>query len=72
MTDTPTPFSDTIPQSDRTVPDQSFSETMLVATPAQRLDWLEEALHLAYASGALKPKRLIEKEEWESMGSEPR
>jgi hypothetical protein len=27
----------------------------LAATPAQRLAWLEEALELAYRSGALKP-----------------
>jgi len=29
-------------------------ETMLMATPAQRLAWLEEALRLAHASGALR------------------
>ncbi len=28
-------------------------ETTLAATPAQRLAWLEEALELAYRSGAL-------------------
>jgi hypothetical protein len=28
------------------------------------LAWLEEALQLAYASGALKPRRFITKEEW--------
>ena len=31
-------------------------ETMLRATPAQRLVWLEEALTVAYQSGALKPR----------------
>ena len=29
-------------------------ETMLAATPAQRLAWLEAALRLAHASGALE------------------
>ena len=52
--------------------DQSLLSATLVATPAQRLAWLEEAINLAYASGALKPRRLIEKEEWEAMGSLPR
>ena len=31
--------------------------TMLAATPAQRLAWLEEALRLAHASGALTATR---------------
>jgi len=52
--------------------DQSLLAATLPATPAQRLAWLEEALRVAYASGALKPRRLIEKEEWEGMGSFPR
>jgi hypothetical protein len=52
--------------------DQNLLSATLSATPAQRLAWLEEALSLAYASGALKPRRLIEKEEWEGMGSLPR
>ncbi len=47
--------------------DQSRLDATLAATPAQRLAWLEEALRVAYASGALKPRRLIEKEEWEGM-----
>ena len=33
--------------------EQAQLETMLMATPAQRLAWLEEALRLAHASGAL-------------------
>ena len=33
--------------------EQAQLETMLTATPAQRLAWLEEAMRLAYASGAL-------------------
>ena len=52
--------------------DQSLLSATLVATPTQRLAWLEEALSVAYASGALKPRQLIEKEEWEAMGSSPR
>ena len=52
--------------------DQSQLSATLVATPTQRLAWLEEALSVAYASGALKPRQLIEKEEWEAMGSLPR
>lgn len=52
--------------------DQSLLAATLTATPAQRLAWLEEALHLAYASGALKPRKPISQEEWEAMGSSPR
>ena len=33
-------------------------ETMLTATPAQRLAWLDEAMRLAYASGALGADRV--------------
>ncbi len=51
--------------------DQSLLSATLMATPAQRLAWLEEALRLAYATGALKPRRMISKEEWEAMGSSP-
>ena len=32
-------------------------ETVLTATPAQRLAWLEEALRFAHASGALAAAR---------------
>ena len=32
-------------------------ETMLTATPAQRLAWLEQAMRLAHASGALEAAR---------------
>ena len=32
-------------------------EAVLTATPAQRLAWLEEALRLAHASGALAAAR---------------
>ncbi|MDF0673758.1 MAG: hypothetical protein P0120_05365 [Nitrospira sp.] len=43
--------------------DQSLLSATLVATPAQRLAWPEEALQLAYATGALKPRRMMTKEE---------
>lgn len=49
--------------------DQSLLSATLMATPTQRIAWLEEALQLAYASGALKPRRFISKEEWDAMGS---
>ena len=32
-------------------------ETILAATPAQRLAWLEEAMRIAHASGALAAAR---------------
>ena len=35
--------------------DQSLLSATLMATPTQRIAWLEEVLELAYASGALKP-----------------
>lgn len=51
--------------------DQSLLSATLMATPAQRIAWLEEALQLAYATGALKPRRFITQEEWDAMGSSP-
>jgi hypothetical protein len=51
--------------------DQSLRSATLMATPAQRLAWLEEALRLAYASGALKPRKFLTQEEWDAMGSSP-
>jgi len=41
-------------QADWNADDQSLLVATLSATPAQRLAWLEEALRVAYASGALK------------------
>jgi hypothetical protein len=32
-------------------------DAVLAASPAQRLAWLEAALHLAFASGAITPRR---------------
>ena len=52
--------------------DQSLLDATLAATPTQRIAWLEEALRLAYATGALKPRRMISKEEWDVMGSLPK
>ena len=49
--------------------DQSLLSATLMATPTQRIAWLEEALQLAYATGALKPRRMLTKEEWDAMGS---
>jgi hypothetical protein len=50
---------------------QNLLDATLAATPTQRIAWLEEALQLAYATGALKPRRFISKEEWDAMGSLP-
>ena len=48
---------------------ETLLQASLAATPTQRIAWLEEALQLAYVTGALKPRRFISKEEWEAMGS---
>lgn len=48
--------------------EQSLLSATLMATPTQRIAWLEEALQLAYATGALKPRRFLSEEEWEAMG----
>lgn len=47
--------------------DQSLLSATLLATPTQRIAWLEEALQLAYATGALKPKRFLSKEGWDGL-----
>jgi hypothetical protein len=52
--------------------DQSLLSATLMATPTQRIAWLEEALQLAHATGALKPRRFISKEEWDAMGKSSR
>ncbi len=72
MADKPSVSSKVAPRENWNAADQNLLSATLAATPAQRLAWLEEALGVAYASGALKPKRLIENEEWEEMGSSPR
>lgn len=51
--------------------DQSLLSATLMATPAQRLAWLDEALQLAYATGALKPRKFLTQEEWDAMGTSP-
>ncbi len=72
MANKPAVFSDVAQLADWNADAQNLLSATLSATPAQRLAWLEEALRLAYASGALKPKRLIKKEEWEAMSLSPR
>jgi hypothetical protein len=67
MTRKPASPSKSAAQPDWNADDQNLLSATLSATPTQRLAWLEEALRVAYASGALKPRRLIEKEEWEGM-----
>jgi hypothetical protein len=52
--------------------DQNLLSATLMAMPTQRMAWLEEVLQLAYASGALKPRRFISKEEWDAMGKTAR
>lgn len=49
--------------------DQSLLSATLMATPTQRIAWLEETLQLAYATGALKPRRVMTQEEWDAVGS---
>ena len=49
--------------------DQNLLTATVSATPAQRLAWLEEALQLAYASGALKPRSPIAKTDWDAASS---
>lgn len=57
--------------NDWSASDQSLLDASLAATPTQRIAWLEEALQLAYATGALKPRRIMTQEEWDAMGSSP-
>jgi hypothetical protein len=49
--------------------DQDLLAATLSATPLQRLAWLEEALQVAYASGALKPRTSITKGDWDAVSS---
>ena len=72
MANKPAVSSDAVQPADWNADDQNLLLATLSATPAQRLEWLEEALRVAYASGALKPRRLIEKKEWEAMSLSPR
>jgi hypothetical protein len=72
MANKPVVSSDLAQPADWNAEDQNLLSATLSATPAQRLAWLEEALCVAYASGALKPRRLIEKKEWEAMSLSPR
>lgn len=63
--------SDVTQLADWNVDDQNLLAATLSATPAQRLAWLEEALQLAYACGALKPRALITKGDWEAVSTRP-
>lgn len=72
MIDQPIPSSEPAGEIHWNADEQSLLAATMAATPSQRIAWLEEALHLDYASGALKPRRLITKEEWEAVGSSPR
>lgn len=71
MTKKPEPYSEPTEEVDRNADDQSLLAATLMATPTQRIAWLEETLQLAYATGALKPRRMMTKEEWDAMGSSP-
>jgi hypothetical protein len=44
--------------------DQSLLSATFMATPTQRIAWLEEALQLAYATGALKARKFLTQQEW--------
>jgi hypothetical protein len=72
MAGKPSVLSDVMQPVDWNADDQCLLAATLSATPAQRLAWLEEALHLAYASGALKPRAPIGKREWETASSASR
>lgn len=57
MTPKPAVKTDAAPRMDWEPAAQSLLAATLSATPTQRLAWLEEALALAYASGALKLRK---------------
>lgn len=56
MTPKADPSDGPVEQPEWDADNQRLLSATLLATPAQRLAWLEEALRLAYASGALKPR----------------
>jgi hypothetical protein len=63
MAENSTVSSQAMQPGDRSADDQKLLAATFMATPTQRIAWLEEALRLAYATGALKPRRFISKEE---------
>jgi hypothetical protein len=72
MTDETTPHFEPVEpagQHNWNADDQNLLAATLMATLTQRIAWLEEALQLAYATGALKPRRFLTQEEWDAMGS---
>ncbi|CBK43067.1 protein of unknown function [Nitrospira defluvii] len=64
--------SDVTQSTDWNADNQNLLAATLSATPVQRLAWLEEALQLAYASDALKPRSLITQRDWDATSSGPR
>ncbi|MGE0643103.1 MAG: hypothetical protein AB7P24_05490 [Nitrospira sp.] len=64
-------FSQEMQPVDWNADDQNLLSATLMATPTQRIAWLEESLQLAYVSGGLKLRRFISEEEWDVMGSSP-
>jgi hypothetical protein len=72
MTDKPAPSSEPTGEVNWSADDQNLLAATLMATPTQRIAWLEEVLQLAYATGALKPRRMMTKEEWDATGSSNR
>jgi hypothetical protein len=71
MADESSPFGP-LPHPSKNADPETFLEASLAATPTQRIAWLEEALQLAYATGALKPRKFLTQEEWDAMGSSSR
>ena len=72
MTDTSNSSSGSASRDGQPAADQAFLEAMRLATPTERIVWLEGVLRQAYDSGALEPRRFIGKEEWDATGLSPR
>lgn len=58
---------DLLPHPSESPDSETLFQESLVATPTQRIAWLEESLQLAYTTGVLWPRRFISKEVWEPM-----
>jgi hypothetical protein len=69
MAENSTVSSQEMHPADWNADDQNLVAATLMATPTQRIAWLEEVLRLAYATGALKPRKFLTQEEWDAMGS---
>ena len=70
--DTSSRFLGSAPGDEHTSHVRTFFEAMRAATPTERIAWLEATLQAAYATGALQPRKMISKEEWDEMGSLPK